>query len=282
MILVIWKYRGYPFELDWKEWCEKHKEFKVTTDYKEQDADGYILLHGVTASYSEIKEIEQLNWLRTKKVKKLALTINAHKLRKERQKFFDRNEITIGSESDSGSTWNNAIWTPQGLNPDVYFEKVKRRDRPTLIGFRGHPYKHQKNMKDARQRIVNLFSRYSEVKVGIESFFHKREDWVNFLNSIKCIPSAESGHEGFKFMAPRHFDAIGTKTVQVMYEGRFGGILDTDNYIKLNLDHSNLDEVLEKIKDEEFCETLASRTREKMLDCHTINHRIEKILNWFG
>ena len=280
MILVFYKYRGYPYELDWKEGFEKY--CKVTTNYKEQDADGYVLLHGVSAGYGEIKELDRLKWLGKKKAKKLAITINAHKLVNGRQRFFDDNGITIGSESDSGTTWKNAIYTPQGLNPDVYKEIVKRKDRKVLIGFRGHPYKHQREQKDSRERIVRLFSKYSEVKEGVIPFLHNREDWANFLNTIKCIPSAESGHKGFKFMAPRHFDAIGTKTVQVMYEGRFGGILDHNDYIPLKLDHSNLEECLEKINDEDYCETLTTRTREKILDCHTINHRIRAILNWFG
>lgn len=61
-----------------------------------------------------------------------------------------------------------------------------------------------------------------------------------------------AGWDNYKFFAvgPRHFEAVITKTCQVLIEGEYDGVFQPDrHYIPLKRDYSNLDEVLDKLKD---------------------------------
>jgi hypothetical protein len=55
----------------------------------------------------------------------------------------------------------------------------------------------------------------------------------------------------YKVIAPRHFEAAASLTLQIMYEGDFQGIFRAnEHYVVLNRDYSNIDEVIDKIFDE--------------------------------
>jgi len=141
-----------------------------------------------------------------------------------------------------------------------------------------------------------------------------RDGYVEFLNSIRGTIGAESGTfylektdktqkevEAFlsrcpkatfaevckrffehypnpvngKAISSRHFEAIGTKTCQILLEGNYNGILKPNtHYISLNKDYSNVDQVLEKFGDEDFVRRMVENTYEYVLDNHTHGHRV--------
>lgn len=123
------------------------------------------------------------------------------------------------------------------------------------------------------------------------------QKWVEFLSSCKTTLGVESGasvmdftgqlekaielhqlihpndpfsmvqkkylseHEGkYKLnqISPRCFEAIALKTVLVLYEGEYSGVLIPDrHYIVLKKDFSNIDDVLARIRDDEFLQIMA-------------------------
>ncbi|MBI2791910.1 MAG: hypothetical protein HYX61_08125 [Gammaproteobacteria bacterium] len=123
------------------------------------------------------------------------------------------------------------------------------------------------------------------------------EKWLHFLSSCKTMLGVESGasvmdftgelekqvnlhqathpkdsffevqarylllHEGrYKLnqISPRCFEAIALKTVLVLYEGEYSGILVPDrHYIVLKKDFSNISEVIKKISDNAFLQNMA-------------------------
>lgn len=123
------------------------------------------------------------------------------------------------------------------------------------------------------------------------------EKWLGFLSSCKTMLGVESGasvmdftgelekqvnmhqmmhpkasffeiqsryllaHEGrYKLnqISPRCFEAIALKTVLVLYEGEYSGILLPDkHYIVLKKDFSNISEVITKITDDAFLQNMA-------------------------
>jgi hypothetical protein len=141
-----------------------------------------------------------------------------------------------------------------------------------------------------------------------------RDAYVEFLNSTRGTIGAESGtyylektdrtqkeveaflsrhpkaifeevHERFfknysnpvngKAISSRHFEAVGTKTCQILLEGNYNGILKPNtHYISLNKDYSNMDEVLEKFGDQDFLKEMAKNTYEYVLDNHTHEQRV--------
>lgn len=123
------------------------------------------------------------------------------------------------------------------------------------------------------------------------------EGWINFMLSCKTMLGVESGasvmdftgeiehniqqylkihpdasfyevqtkflkeHEGKYYLnqiSPRCFEAIALKTVLVLYEGNYSGILIPDrHYISLKKDFSNIEDVLSKILNDDYLQKMA-------------------------
>ena len=119
-----------------------------------------------------------------------------------------------------------------------------------------------------------------------------REEYARFLNRCKGQISAEAGMDFFEItdetrrlvnqytadnpeasfaaiderffshspnnfdgrsIAGRNVEAAGTKTVQILFEGRYDGYLNPDvHYIPLKKDFSNIDEVMTKFRDTDY------------------------------
>ncbi len=125
----------------------------------------------------------------------------------------------------------------------------------------------QNTIKNTKKALIDPNSVYYEV--DFKDIYNKF--FKNYSNPVngKCISS-------------RHFDAIGTKTCQIMFPGYFNGILKPDeNYIPLNRDFSNISEVLEKFLSLDFRSKIVDSTYEYVMDCHTYNHRIDKVIELF-
>ncbi|MBK8515254.1 MAG: hypothetical protein IPL55_02845 [Saprospiraceae bacterium] len=83
--------------------------------------------------------------------------------------------------------------------------------------------------------------------------------------SFDEVKSACFGDEDEKFpyyaISPRHFEAAVLRTCQVLIEGNYNGVLKPNiHYIPIKKDFSNLDQVFSKMKDVHYCEAMAERT----------------------
>lgn len=62
-------------------------------------------------------------------------------------------------------------------------------------------------------------------------------------------------------VSPRHFEAAASRTCQVLIEGSYNDILRPDlHYIPVKKDWSNMDQVMKKIQDIDYCSAIAERT----------------------
>ena len=81
-----------------------------------------------------------------------------------------------------------------------------------------------------------------------------------------------------KCISSRHFDAIGTKTCQIMFPGRYNDILEADrHYLAIDQDFSNLDDVLERFADEGVRTAITELAHAHVLAGHTYEHRMRQI-----
>lgn len=81
-----------------------------------------------------------------------------------------------------------------------------------------------------------------------------------------------------KCISSRHFDAIGTRTCQIMFPGRFNDILIADrHYLALKGDFSNLADVLERFRDPVRRARIADEAYEFVMDGHTYDHRMHQV-----
>ncbi len=70
------------------------------------------------------------------------------------------------------------------------------------------------------------------------------------------------GWDDYRFFAvsPRHFESVITKTCQILVEGDYDGVLEPEkHYLSLKRDFSNLDDVLEKIRDHQYVREMVER-----------------------
>ena len=78
-----------------------------------------------------------------------------------------------------------------------------------------------------------------------------------------------------KCISSRHFDAIGTGTVQIMLSGRYNDILTPDrHYIALALDYSNITDVMERFADVSYREAIANEAHQHVMAEHTYASRL--------
>jgi hypothetical protein len=83
-----------------------------------------------------------------------------------------------------------------------------------------------------------------------------------------------------KCISSRHFDAIGTKTVQIMFPGRFNDILEADrHYLALQSDFSNIDVVMERFHDDQERQRVVDEAYEHVCSGHTYEKRVANLLD---
>jgi hypothetical protein len=156
------------------------------------------------------------------------------------------------------------------------------------------------------------------LRCDIRSQRMPRADWARFLNQCKATVGAESGtyylertdrtihavqaylrefpqstfndiFERFfrdypdpvsgKAISSRHFEPIGTQTSQILLEGRYNDILVADkHYIALKKDFSNIQDVMQRFKDDDYRTAMARETYEYVLDEHTYQHRVRSLI----
>lgn len=67
-------------------------------------------------------------------------------------------------------------------------------------------------------------------------------------------------------VSPRVFEAIAAKTVLVLFEGSYSGVVQpNEHYIALKKDGSNLGEVFEKLKDKDYVDGMAQRAYQHVI-----------------
>jgi glycosyl transferase family 1 len=186
---------------------------------------------------------------------------------------------------------------PAALNPRVFRPLRPPAARPIDVGTRSHVYPESLGDRD-RNALLECFSSgggpVRGLKVDIstdERDRFSRDGWAQFLNRCRATVSTEAGAvhiawEGRpdtavsgKAISSRHFEAMGTKTVQIMFRGRFNGLLVAgEHYLPLERDFSNLPEVCAAVKDEGLITRMSDVAHEYALDAHTYAHRVRCLL----
>lgn len=74
--------------------------------------------------------------------------------------------------------------------------------------------------------------------------------------------------------SPRHFEAAATRTVQILYEGKYSGIFIPDrHYIPLSRDYRNIEEVIDKLRDTKYCERITEAAFGEIIQNPTFHYR---------
>ncbi|MCH7534963.1 MAG: hypothetical protein IH948_04340 [Bacteroidetes bacterium] len=84
------------------------------------------------------------------------------------------------------------------------------------------------------------------------------------------------GNVWYIALSPKHLEACITDTCQVLISGEYGGVLKPNvHYIPLNSDFSNLDEVLEKMEDEDLRKRIVKNARIDLVESGKYSFRVQ-------
>jgi len=98
------------------------------------------------------------------------------------------------------------------------------------------------------------------VKKKTLNFLQKNRK-ASFSQIYEQVLKPYDGHVLYSAVSPRIFEAAATKTPMIMFPGFYSGVCQPEkHYIVLKKDFSNLNEVIEKLKDDNFLQELAERT----------------------
>jgi hypothetical protein len=94
----------------------------------------------------------------------------------------------------------------------------------------------------------SALDKHGEIQLSIQKLLEDNQE-ISFEEVDKALPQGWNDYQFFA-ISPRHFEAIITKTCQVLVEGHYDGVLEPHrHYIPIKKDFSNLDEIVNKIAD---------------------------------
>jgi len=104
----------------------------------------------------------------------------------------------------------------------------------------------------------SALDRRGELRARIQSLSSAHPN-ASFEEISEKMPDGWDSHE-IVMLGPRHLEAVITKTCQVLVEGHYSGVLRPyEHYIPLRRDFSNVDEVLEQVRDTDLLRRVAER-----------------------
>jgi len=82
-----------------------------------------------------------------------------------------------------------------------------------------------------------------------------------------------------KAISSRHFEAVGTKTCQLLLEGQYNGVLEPDvHYLSVKRDYSNVTEVVARFKEPAERVRVTEAAYEHVMSRHTYDRRVSDLL----
>lgn len=140
------------------------------------------------------------------------------------------------------------------LPSDSFWRNLYRRITPNVI----------------RKQIISLLKdKIMEID--------KADQGIDFLEIYeKFFSNAPKCPFYSKAISSRHFDAIGTKTLHIMYPGRYNDILiPHEHYFPLEKDHSNIEELLNLIRNPIAVQKMVDHAYDYVSTHHTHKNRLD-------
>lgn len=140
------------------------------------------------------------------------------------------------------------------LPSDTFLRKIYRSVIPNVV----------------RKKIIRLLKDKIVEVDNVDQDVDFNEIYEKFFSSTPKCPAYS------KAISSRHFDAIGTKTLHIMYPGRYNDILTPQvHYFPLKTDHSNIEELLDLIQNPNAIREIVNSAYEYVMAHHTHKNRLD-------
>ena len=201
----------------------------------------------------------------------LAVDISTRKLvRKDWAKFLNRSKGTIGSEAGSWYLDRDDTIVEQIRAYAVRQRKSKGLMIPIDSRLQRIGHKLPWSIRATLRRLMRWGPLQHETAVNDTLPFD--EVFERFFSGKPRCPVYS------KCISSRHFDAIGTRTVQILLPGRYNDILFPDrHYIELAPDYSNIADVIKRFSDVTYREAMTTEARQYAMAEHTYAHRLSAL-----
>jgi hypothetical protein len=160
-----------------------------------------------------------------------------------------------------------------GLTVDISLDPADRFAESEWAGF----------LNDCRAQLGSeaggdYFSLDDGLRLRVNDYIHDHPGVTIQATHRQFFSDAPTGVP-MRIMSGRHIEAAGTKTVQVLLEGRYDGYLEPDiHYIPLSKDFSNADDAVRKLRDPAFCGRLAENAYQVAVDALTYPKLISRFV----
>src|SRR5262249_36100072 len=120
----------------------------------------------------------------------------------------------------------------------------------------------------------NLFDWDGHVRVAVEAQLRERPT-TTFEEVYDAWLGKHDNEIATNQISPRIFEAIATRTALILYEGRYSDILQPHvHYLPLRKDFANVDDVLARLADVAFLESLTDRAFEEIVASDRYGYRV--------
>lgn len=120
---------------------------------------------------------------------------------------------------------------------------------------------------------ANIFDDKGKIRKKVNSLMFAQPN-MPFEELHEKILKKYEGSIKMNQISPKMFEAISLKTVLILYEGNYSGILEPDkHYIMLKKDFSNIEHIFQKIKDNDYLQDMSERTYCDIMNKYELNYR---------
>jgi hypothetical protein len=121
---------------------------------------------------------------------------------------------------------------------------------------------------------ASLLDATGEIREKVERYLQESPDATFEEVEKNCFPGLDYSIH-FPSLSPRFFECAISETCQVLLEGEYGGIfLPGVHYVQVKKDYSNIDEVIELIRNEEYCTRIAANTYRDIVESGKYTYRV--------
>ena len=148
---------------------------------------------------------------------------------------------------------------------------ISAREEDRLYGAKWHEFLANCRFSLGVEAGVSVVDLTGEIRLQVDQFIKENPD-CDFSEVHKEVLSSHENNIFYRTISPRIFEAAAFRVCMILFPGSYSGILKPNiHYIELEKDFSNLNKVLEKMRDRELVRTMVQRTYDDLI-CSDLYH----------
>ena len=208
-----------------------------------------VRFHRVLPGYLDEKRVEQINQM-ADLIDNRPYAIGYRAIRQQNQHWLGRHgykKVEIAEVFEEGAKEFNLL------------TDISTRAEDALLGNEWLKFLLRCRYTIAVEGGASVLDHDGSVRERTETYLAKKPG-ANFDEVEKACFPGRDGELNYMAISPKHLEACATRTCQILVEGDYNGILIPDvHYIELKRDFSNIDQVLQAVKEDRIRSTITQR-----------------------